>query len=204
MNRISILTFICAFAFGFLFLVAITDTDASLIIQSNNNVVYDDVSGQYWVRDLNMFEAKNYSTQISEISLLNSNASYSSYSNSWHLAKDADLSSIIINYDFTAFSSAFIPNHEFIDWGWDLYYGRTSSIHSNADSHWQHHRFFSGGGWGPVLDSATHINWSDYQVPIAAWVTSSPIPEPTTMLLFGLGILGLAGVNRKKIRSSLF
>jgi len=26
----------------------------------------------------------------------------------------------------------------------------------------------------------------------------NPIPEPTTMLLFGLGLLGLAGVNRKK------
>ena len=27
---------------------------------------------------------------------------------------------------------------------------------------------------------------------------SNPVPEPTTMLLFGLGLLGLAGVNRRK------
>ena len=29
-------------------------------------------------------------------------------------------------------------------------------------------------------------------------VTESPVPEPTTMLLFGLGLLGVAGVNRRK------
>jgi hypothetical protein len=27
---------------------------------------------------------------------------------------------------------------------------------------------------------------------------TNPVPEPTTILLFGIGLLGLAGVSRKK------
>lgn len=32
----------------------------------------------------------------------------------------------------------------------------------------------------------------------AVWSTAASVPEPTTMLLFGLGLLGISGVSRRK------
>ncbi len=39
-----------------------------------------------------------------------------------------------------------------------------------------------------------------YATFIAAGAPDVPIPEPATMILFGLGLLGLAGVNRKRFK----
>jgi len=47
-----------------------------------------------------------------------------------------------------------------------------------------------GGGYGASYAGTGSLTVSS--------LVSSPIPEPTTMLLFGLGLLGLAGVNRRK------
>lgn len=54
-----------------------------------------------------------------------------------------------------------------------------------------------------VFGSPTYIGADDSQWSYSASaysVSESPVPEPATMLLFGIGLLGMAGINRKKIR----
>ena len=66
---------------------------------------------------------------------------------------------------------------------------------------------WSLAGWLDINDDGT-LNVSieswfgDFKVgdsTLTAWGEAfEPVPEPTTMILFGLGLLGLAGVSRKK------
>ncbi len=53
----------------------------------------------------------------------------------------------------------------------------------NTSGTWDTEGWLSGANWGDLAFTATF---------------SSSVPEPTTILMFGVGLLGLAGVNRRK------
>jgi hypothetical protein len=66
----------------------------------------------------------------------------------------------------------------------------------------------SGSGRLNLHDDDQHLYDPDFEAPYVSFgdpyaipssPQTSPVPEPSTILLFGLGLFGLAGVSRKKI-----
>ncbi len=52
----------------------------------------------------------------------------------------------------------------------------------------------TAGNWGMTIDAQlTNFNFSNS-------TTAAPVPEPATMFLFGTGLIGLAGLGRKKFK----
>lgn len=59
-----------------------------------------------------------------------------------------------------------------------------------------HARFVGGGFWNDVLNSGVESRKGNGYI---IEYDNNPIPEPTTMLLLGAGMIGLVGIGRKKL-----
>lgn len=68
----------------------------------------------------------------------------------------------------------------------------------NGPDHYQVNIFNDGSGYFAHLNDEDNLSQT---VPVSFSVGEAPIPEPSTFVLLGTGILGLAGATRRKFLS---
>jgi len=178
--------------------------NAFAALSIEGNTVYDDVSKQYWVRDLSMFNYQTYQQQLSTISSLNTGGGYSGLSN-WHMATGSELGGLYNNNGNPLFNNFSKFNPVFQN-SFSIYWSGRYDVPALGATHY----YFSIGQdiyyYGDRSRPQFWYNYlSDQSQSIGAWVTASvlPTPDPTptpippAFLLMGSGLIGLAGMRKR-------
>jgi len=195
---------------------------------SGDVVVYEDTGEQYWYYDLGYCRNKTYDEQITAIEYLNDSNYYGL--DTWHLASQTEFDNLLASMDVydSDVDNHFLPTITSLNPYTRTYSGiiDVSIVHTMpgpwGSGYTEHavETFTAYGSQGSVphvtYDTPSGSVYLEDYLPspyIGAWITTDgtptcpgpgtnppTVPEPTTMLLFGAGLVGLAGFGRKKFR----
>lgn len=195
------------------------------LIDQGDGTIYDDVSSMYWYQDLNTFKGQTYNQMLStigglttgglswhmatedEMDSLIDNVGEQNVYGSVMAPEASQITGTFIHTNILSTTTFYQGIWESVPANGSAYHGvmqiqtrpaTESYVNDDIDDYY----YISG------INQSLLYSFDDRygSANTGAWVTSgfidngssSPVPVPATMTLFGLGLLGLAGVNRRK------
>ena len=187
-------------------LLGINGIASATLLDQGGGVIYDNTNELYWIQDMSTFAGRTYQQQLDDIDALNTNASLTSISyGQWEMASFTNME-YLWAYSAEEIMKAFTPIRR-SDGEYDFWYGRYNEI-ATEPTYPAHYM--------PILSNyllrsppeVRMLGLRQFYTPdtytdqyYGAWVVAqsvTPVPEPNTLILFGIGCLSFAGHSRRR------
>ena len=206
----------------FILLIAIifgfTNMGNATLLDRGGGLMYDTASGVTWMEDANYARTQGYGSDglmsWADATTYAANLSYydpvlNTTLSNWRLPTEDEALAILsfLGYTITinlgAVNYTIVPNYDFITNVDGIYkagfnYWTSSTEPDDSDTYvytiWEDLYYT---GLGAPYGALPNKSINNYQVWVVMNGDVNSVPEPATMLLLGLGVVGLAGVRRK-------